>query len=180
MLRNLFIKQHPAIATRTQRTVSGQASFAGRAVRKAHSESQADRPENEFIHFPAGFLAFPCPETRLACFKLQAQFVCSSCLQPSPEWVQGAKSPGAGFQGPHRPLTFFLLEELEEKSYQPPGFFARYSTNVSRNSMRFPAFSTALRRPSKNLLLSGSGITMWSQWVPQKPTYSSAVNTRRP
>jgi hypothetical protein len=45
-------------------------------VRKAHSESQADRPENEFIHFPAGFLAFLCPETRLASFKLQADIVC--------------------------------------------------------------------------------------------------------
>ena len=92
MLRYLLTRQLPAVATRMQSTVSGQASFAGRAVRKAHSESQADRPENEYIYFPAGFLAFFCPETCPACFKLQAQFVCSSFPQTSPEWVQGAVS----------------------------------------------------------------------------------------
>ena len=43
ILRNLFIKQHSAAATMTQRTVSGQASFAGRAVRKAHSEKPRDQ-----------------------------------------------------------------------------------------------------------------------------------------
>ena len=91
-LRNLPSKQLPAVATVTQRAVSGQASFAGQAVRKAHSESQADRPENEFIHFPAGFLAFLCPETRLVCFKLQADTVCFLFQAGSPEWVQGAVS----------------------------------------------------------------------------------------
>ena len=34
-------KQLSAVATVTQRAVSGQASFAGRAVRKAHSKSRA-------------------------------------------------------------------------------------------------------------------------------------------
>ena len=69
-------KQLPAVASITQRPVSGQASEADRAVRKAHSESQADRPENECIYFPAGFLAFICPETHMTCFKFQAQIVC--------------------------------------------------------------------------------------------------------
>ena len=40
IVRNLLTEQLPAAAVRTQRIVSGQASFAGRAVRKAHSESQ--------------------------------------------------------------------------------------------------------------------------------------------
>ena len=116
--RNLLSRQLAAAATRTQRTVSGQASFAGRAVRKAHSESQADRPENECIHFPAGFLAFFCPETCLTCFKLQAQIVCFCFQAGSPGWVQGAKSPGAGFQGLHRPLTFFPSKVLNAIPYK--------------------------------------------------------------
>ena len=41
ILRDLFIKRRPAAATKTQRAVSEQASFAGRAVRKAHSKSRA-------------------------------------------------------------------------------------------------------------------------------------------
>ena len=43
ILRDLPGKQFPADATVTQRTVSGQASFAGRAVRKAHSEKPRDQ-----------------------------------------------------------------------------------------------------------------------------------------
>ena len=106
ILRNLPGKQLSAAAARTQRAVSGQASFAGRAVRRAHSESQADRPENEFIHFPAGFLAFLCPVTRLACFKLQADTACFLFQAGSPEWVQGAMHPGVGFRAAEA-LTFF-------------------------------------------------------------------------
>ena len=86
-------KQLPTVASITQRPVSGQASSAGRAVRKAHSESQADRPENECIHFPAGFLAFLCPETRLVSFKFQAQIVCFLFQAGSPGWVQGPSGP---------------------------------------------------------------------------------------
>ena len=48
-------KQLPAVASITHRPVSGQASSAGRAARKAHSESQ---------------------ETHMTCFKFQAQIVC--------------------------------------------------------------------------------------------------------
>ena len=101
-------EQLPAEAMITQRPVSGQASEAGRAVRKAHSESQADRPENECIHFPAGFLAFLCPETRLACFKFQAQIVCFLFQAGSPGWVQGAKSPGSGARGLKKPSNVSL------------------------------------------------------------------------
>ena len=61
ILRDLLIKRRPAVATVTQRAVSGQASFAGRAVRKAHSESQADRPGNECIHFPVCLPGFLLP-----------------------------------------------------------------------------------------------------------------------
>ena len=101
-------KQLPAEAMITQRPVSGQASEAGRAVRTAHSESQADRPENECIHFPAGFLAFICPETHMACFRFQAQIVCFLFQAGSPGWVQGAKSPGAGLRAAEA-LTFSFL-----------------------------------------------------------------------
>ena len=101
-------KQLPAVASITHRPVSGQASSAGRTVRTAHSESQADRPENECIHFPAGFLAFICPETRLACFKFQAQIVCFLFQAGSPGWVQGAKSPGSGARGLKKPSNVSL------------------------------------------------------------------------
>ena len=118
ILRNLLIKQLPTAATVTQRAVSGQASFAGRAVRKAHSESQADRPENEFIHFPAGFLAFFCPETRLAPYCASGA-VCLFVLSPNiagigprgripplPVTDAGATMPNCGRRAAEA-LTFF-------------------------------------------------------------------------
>ena len=107
ILRNLLIKQFSAVAARTQRTVSGQASFAGQAVRKAHSESQADRPENECIHFPAGFLAFFARKLawRLSSFRRSLFVRLFSRHRRNGSRAQAG--PGAGFQGLHRPLTFF-------------------------------------------------------------------------
>ncbi len=96
-------KQFPAVASITHRPVSGQASEAGRAVRKAHSESQADRPENEYIHFPAGFLAFFCPETHMGCFKFQAQIVCFLFSSRFAGMGPGPKRALAQVLGPRRP-----------------------------------------------------------------------------
>ena len=102
-------KQFPAVASITQRPVSGQASEAGRAVRKAHSESQADRPENEYIHFSAGFLAFICPETHMTCFKFQAQIVCFLFQAGSPGWVQGPSGPWCRVSGAAQAPDVLLL-----------------------------------------------------------------------
>ena len=44
-LHDLLTKQLPAAAAKTHTAVSGQASFAGRAVRKAHSEKPRDLPK---------------------------------------------------------------------------------------------------------------------------------------
>ena len=118
-------KQLPAVASITQRPVSGQASSAGRAVRKAHSESQADRPENECIHFPAGSLAFLCPETCLVSFMFQAQIVCFLFQAGSPGWVQGPSGPfgaGLGRVAPTSPSSakfqlFFMLYRMENSSH---------------------------------------------------------------
>ncbi|MCR4886927.1 MAG: hypothetical protein K5919_08425 [Clostridiales bacterium] len=87
---------------------------------------------NEFI-FRSAVRLFLCPETRLACFKLQARFVCSSFLLSSPEWVQGAMPPGAGFQGPHRPLTFFpgLIASFTEKILEEESYESSRQTGIA-------------------------------------------------
>jgi len=95
MLRSFDSKQLPAVAWMMQSTASGQASEAGHAVRKAHSEKPMDRPENEFIHFLAGQRFFFCPEALFAPFKLQARIVCCCFQAGSPGEVQEMKSPGA-------------------------------------------------------------------------------------
>ena len=79
-------------------TASGQASFAGQAVRKAHSKKPLDRPENEYIHFLAVRRLFFCPEALVAIFKLQAQIVC---------YYSQAGSPGAFF------AAFFLRKKAQ-------------------------------------------------------------------
>ncbi len=95
------------------------ASLAGLCAKRTAKAGQ--QTENEFIHFPVCRPAFFCPETRPACFKLQAQFVCSSCFQASPYWGQGADGPLRGFQGRGGPdvlpsILFILFkEDFEEE-----------------------------------------------------------------
>ena len=69
-------QQLAAVAWMTQFTASGQASEAGQAVRKAHSEKPQDRPKNKQAYFSAGLRLFFCPEALFATFKLQTQIVC--------------------------------------------------------------------------------------------------------
>ena len=96
MLRDMDHQQLAAVAWMTQFTASGQASFAGLAVRKAHSEKPQDRPKNKQAYFSAGLRLFFCPEALFATLKLQAQIV-YNCFQ--------AGSPGAFF------AAFFLRKK---------------------------------------------------------------------
>ena len=100
-------KQFPAVASITHRPVSGQASEAGRAARKAHSESQADRPENECIHFPAGF---PLPGNSLGEFHVP----CANCLFSFSGRFAG--------MGPGGEVPWFRCSRAEEALERLPPF----------------------------------------------------------
>ena len=102
MLRDVDHQQLAAVAWMTQFTASGQASEAGQAVRKAHSEKPQDRPENEYIHFLAVRRFFFCPEALVTTLKLQAQIVCERSQ---------AGSPGAFF------AAFFLRKKARNPLY---------------------------------------------------------------
>ena len=96
MLRDMDHQQLAAVAWMTQFTASGQASEAGQAVRKAHSEKPPDSQKmNSFIFWSVRRFFF-CPEALVTTRKLQAQIVCS-CFQ--------AGSPGAFF------AAFFLRKK---------------------------------------------------------------------
>ena len=105
MLHDFDNRQLPAATWVSQSIASGQASKAGHAVRKAHSEKPLDRPENEYIHFLAGHRFFLCPEALVATLKFQAQIVCSCFQASSPGWVQGPSGPWAQSSRPRRPRT---------------------------------------------------------------------------
>ena len=65
-------------------TASGQASEAGLAVRKAHSEKPPDSQKmNAFIFWPVRRFFF-CPEALFAMLKLQAQIACKRSQAGSP------------------------------------------------------------------------------------------------
>ena len=76
MLRDMDHQQLAAVAWMTQFNASGQASEAGQAVRKAHSEKPQDRPKNKLAYFSAGLRLFFCLEALVTTLKLQAHIVC--------------------------------------------------------------------------------------------------------
>jgi len=83
-------------------TTSGQASEAGPAVRKAHSENRRQTGENEQAHFSGLPLVFFCPEALLAAFKLQAKIVCYCVQAGSPTGFFAAFFPGKKARPPSR------------------------------------------------------------------------------
>ena len=105
MLRDMDHQQLAAVAWMTQFTASGQASEAGQAVRKAHSEKPPDSQKmNSFIFWPVRRFFF-CPEALVTTLKLQAQIVCERSQ---------AGSPGAFF------AAFFLRKKARNPLCQIP------------------------------------------------------------
>ena len=162
MLCSFDNEQLPAVAWITQPTASGQASEAGHAVRKAHSEKPLDRPENECIHFLAGPRFFLCPEALATISKLQAQIVCCYCQAGSPAEVQEMKSPGA---------------ELETAEVSNVSSFANYCLSKSHSTQNAALFCVYVSPPTRQVtstVYSPAGASAASQWK-KLPSWRSPV-----